>query len=525
MKINNIKKSLICFSILSLVGCTDNFEEINSNPDGFTQEEVTQDFNHIRGPFSNMFENVMVNTPGWKYQIAIDLSGNTWGGYTTAPGFDGANNLSYALEDKWNVWGWEAAYLQVIANFLKVEKETKGKYDELYALATIIKVETLHKVADAWGPIVYSKIGTLDAAIGYDSQEEVYGLMFKDLDAAITELTKRIDAGEASSFTKADRSSYAGNYTQWVKYANSLRLRLAMRVVKVNPVLAKTEAEKAVNQKFGVMIAAGDTFKVITDVAQHPLMVAAYEYNDSRMSADMESIMGGYNDPRMAFYFDKSEQFPTEYKGIRTGGILGDKSLHQRFSNFGKWIREVKQVVWMNTAEVYFLRAEGALRGWNMGGDAKTLYEAGITASFDQIGAGGAADYIVNNVNMPKDYVDPVAPFNSGLAVNKVTVAWDNAASNEVKLQKIITQKWIANFPDGQEAWSDHRRTGYPKLLPILNNQSGGTVTTEFGVRRINFVTTEKSGNPEGLKTGLAKLGGPDNGGTRTWWDTTGPNF
>ena len=525
MKRNNIKKSLICLGLLTLVGCTDNFDEINSNPDAFTQEELTQDFNHIKGPFTTMFDNVMVNVPGWKYQVAIDLSGNTWGGYSTAPGFDGANNLSYALSDNWNKWGWEAIYAQVMANYLTVERASKGKYDEFYALATIVKVQTLHKAADSWGPIVYSKLGTTDAAIGYDSQEEVYGLMFKDLDFAVAELTKRIDAGEKSSFTNIDRSTYAGDYKQWVKYANSLRLRLAMRVVKVNPQLAKTEAEKAISQKFGVMTVVGDSFIVNKNVSQHPLKVAAYEYNDSRMSADMESIMGGYNDPRMKVYFAESEQYPGEYKGIRTGGTLGDKSLHMKFSNFGKVIRDDKQVVWLNTAEVYFLRAEGALRGWNMGGDAATFYKAGINASFDQLATGGAADYIADNVKMAKDYVDPVAPFNSGLAVNKVTVAWDNAATNEVKLQKIITQKWIANFPDGMEAWADHRRTGYPKLLPILNNQSAGAVTTEFGVRRIPFVSTEKDGNPDGVKTGIAKLGGPDNGGTRNWWDTTDHNL
>lgn len=525
MKTNNIKKSLICFGLLALVGCTDNFDEINSNPDAFTQEEVTQDFNHILGPFKNMFENVMVNTPGWRYQIAIDLSANTWGGYSTAPGFDGANNLSYALTDKWNGAGWEAAYSLVMANFLKVEKESKGKYDQFYALATIIKVETLHKVADAWGPIVYSQLGTTNSTIAYDSQQDVYAAMFKDLDFAVNELTRRIDAKEPSSFVNTDRSTYGGSYEKWVRYANSLRLRLAMRIVKVNPTLAKAEAEKAMSQKFGVMTAATDTFMVTKDVSQHPLRVAAYEYNDSRMSADMESIMGGYNDPRMKAYFATSEQYPDQYKGIRTGGILGDKTLHMKFSNFGKVIKDDKQVVWMNAAEVYFLRAEGALRGWNMGGDAESLYKAGIAASFDQLATGGAAEYTANNVNTAKDYVDPVAPFNSGLAVNKVTVAWDNTASNEVKLQKIITQKWIANFPDGQEAWSDHRRTGYPKLLPILNNQSAGVVTTQFGVRRINFVQSERDGNPEGVKTGVAKLGGPDNGGTRTWWDVNAPNF
>lgn len=530
MKINYIKKSLICFGLLTLVGCTDNFEEINSNPDGFTQDEVTQDFNHIRAPFKTMFENVMVNTPGWKYQVAIDLSGNNWGGYTAAPGFDGANNLSYALSDNWNLWGWEAAYAQVMANFLKVEKEAKGKYDDFYAFALIIKVETMHKVADAWGPIVYSKLGNTDAVIAYDSQEEVYNLMFKELDFAVEELTKRYDAIPATeknnptSFTKTDRSTYQGNYKQWVKFANSLRLRLAMRIVKANPTLAKAEAEKAVSQKFGVFKDKADSFIINIDVVKHPLLVPADDYNDSRMSADMESILGGYNDPRIGIYFKPSTQFPGEYKGIRTGALLGDKSLHVNFSTFGDGVRK-PEVVWMNTAEVYFLRSEGALRGWNMDGDAETLYKAGIAASFDQQGAGGVADYIANNTNTAKDYVDPVTPANNGVAVNNVTVAWDGAATNEVKLQKIITQKWIANFPDGMEAWSDHRRTGYPKLLPILNNQSAGVISTELGVRRINFVTTEKDGNPGGVDTGKAKLNGPDNGATRVWWDVDAPNF
>ena len=179
----------------------------------------------------------------------------------------------------------------------------------------------------------------------------------------------------------------------------------------------------------------------------------------------------------------------------------------------------------MTTAEAYFLRAEGALRGWNMDGDAKSLYELGIKTSFDQRGASGAAAYITDNVKMPKAYVDPNFPVNNSAAVNNVTIAWDAAATNEVKLQKIITQKWIAGFPEGQEAWSDYRRTGYPKLFPVLKNTSGGKITTEFGVRRINFVQSEISLNKGGVDSGIAKLGGPDNGGTRLWWDVNAPNF
>ena len=232
MKTNNIKKSLICLGLLALVGCTDNFDEINSNPDGFTQEELTQDFNHIKGPFTAMFDNVMVNTPGWKYQVAIDLSGNTWGGYTTAPGFDGNNNLSYALSDNWNLWGWEAIYTQVMANYLKVEAASKGKYDEFYALATIVKVQTLHKAADSWGPIVYSKLGTTDAAIGYDSQEEAYGLMFKDLDFAVTDLTlltnnpEKVKALTSAGFTVTQRNLAAEIHEFNRRYIETKRAKL-----------------------------------------------------------------------------------------------------------------------------------------------------------------------------------------------------------------------------------------------------------------------------------------------------------
>jgi hypothetical protein len=179
----------------------------------------------------------------------------------------------------------------------------------------------------------------------------------------------------------------------------------------------------------------------------------------------------------------------------------------------------------MNTAEVYLLRAEGALRGWNMGGTAQSLYEMGITASFDQHGVSGAATYMADNVKKAKAYVDPNFPVNNGVALNNVTVAWDGSATNEVKLQKIITQKWIAGFPEGQEAWSEYRRTGYPKLLPVLKNTSGGTINSALGIRRVNFVQSEKDGNPGGVASGVAKLGGADNGGTRLWWDTTGPNF
>lgn len=302
MKLNTIKKAAICATLLAAVSCTDNFEEINTNPNGITQQLLEQDFNHIKGSFSPMFNNILVLTPEWKYQVQQGLQGDIWSGYMATPtGFaGGSNNTTYDLVDGWNGFSWGAAYSDVMYNAYSVEQKAKGKYDQFYALSLILKVEGMHRVTDTYGPIVYSKFGTTDPVIEYDSQEEVYNLMFKELDFAVSDLTTRVDANEVSTFVTTDLSGYKGDYKKWVVFANSLRLRLAMRIVKVNPTLAKTEAEKAISQKFGVMTTNDDLFKVVSPVYNNPIATISNAWGDIRMSADMESIMGGYADPRLA---------------------------------------------------------------------------------------------------------------------------------------------------------------------------------------------------------------------------------
>ena len=526
MILNKIKTSAICISLFAAVSCTGDFESTNTNPYGATDALLEQDFNNIKSLFTPMFNNVLVLNPEWRYQVQQGLQGDVWSGYmsTPTPFRGGTNNTTLDLVDGWNGFAWGAGYGDVMANALKIEQRAKGKYNQFYALSLILKVEAMQRITDTYGPIVYSKFGTTDPVIEYDSQEAVYAQMFAELDLAVTDLTTRVNANEVSTFIGTDISSYNGDYSKWVKFANSLRLRLAMRIVKINPALAKTQAEKAISHSLGVITTNADLFKVVSPTYTNPIATISGAWEDIRMSADMESIMGGYNDPRLAVFFDTSKQFPGEYKGVRTGIEIAAKSDHSNFSGIGAIVRS-KEIVWMTAAEVYFLRAEGALRGWNMGGTAQNLYETGVTKSFEQLAVAGAGAYIADNVKTAKAYVDPNFPVNNSAALNNVTVAWDGAASNEVKLQKIITQKWIAGFPEGQEAWSEYRRTGYPKLLPVLKNTSGGLINSNLGVRRINFVQSEKDGNPGGVATGIAKLGGPDNGGTRLWWDTTGANF
>jgi hypothetical protein len=181
--------------------------------------------------------------------------------------------------------------------------------------------------------------------------------------------------------------------------------------------------------------------------------------------------------------------------------------------------------LWMNAAEVTFLRAEGALRGWDMGGDAQALYEKAIALSFEERGGTTGADrYVKDTEKKPIDYVNPMDGADikySHSAVSTITIAWEPGAENfERNLERIITQKWIAIFPLGLEAWAEHRRTGYPKLLPAVENKDpNNSVNVTIGPRRLPFPADEYTGNPKYIDQAVQMLNGPDAAGTKLWWD------
>jgi hypothetical protein len=412
-------------------------------------------------------------------------------------------------------------FSEVMPAWQKIKEESeKLNMPQVKALADIVKVEAMHRVADMYGPIPYTAYGSGSIGNSYDKLSVVYKTFFKELDSAINVLTSYAETGE--KMLQDYDVVYDGDVANWVRFANTLRLRLAMRVVYADPALAQEEAEKSISNPVGVIEKISQRAELQhSDLNYiHPNYDIAYNFNagEIRMNASMDSYMNGYGDPRRTAYFVKAAE-DGKYHGVRLGVLNIDPAKYAGglISNLN--VDASTPIVWMTAAESYFLRAEGAVRGWNMGGTAESFYNDGIKMSFSENGVSGADSYIENSTSVPADYKDNTGDGNDLSAMSGITIKWDDGANFENKLERIITQKWIAMYPDGPEGWSEFRRTGYPKLFPVVTNNSSGKIDTYIQVRRCPFPTTEYDTDKEAVMTGVAALGGPDNGGTRLWWD------
>ncbi|HEY4337142.1 MAG TPA: SusD/RagB family nutrient-binding outer membrane lipoprotein, partial [Puia sp.] len=366
------------------------------------------------------------------------------------------------------------------------------------------------------------KFGSGSLTTPYDAQQDIYTSFFSDLDSAIAVLTDYVSRNPNSKPLASYDLIYGGDYVKWLKFANSLKLRLAMRLAYANPALAQQKAQEAVANSYGVFTSNADNaFLQSADGVNihNPLQIICINFNDIRMGANMESFLSGYKDPRIGFLFNQAPD--GKYHGIRNGISITNISAYTTpFSTLN--VVSTTPIPWMSAAEMFFLRAEGAVRGWNMGGSAQSLYETGIQTHFTYLGAGSAATYILDSTSKPAAYVDPANASNNvsaGSSLSTMTIHWKESDPLETKLERILTQKWIAVYPDGQEAWSEFRRMRYPKVFPVVVNNSGGLINTTTQIRRLPFPQTEYQSNSAGVQSGVSELGGPDNGGTKLWWD------
>jgi hypothetical protein len=244
------------------------------------------------------------------------------------------------------------------------------------------------------------------------------------------------------------------------------------------------------------------------------------------MSAGMESYLKGYNDPRLPEYFDPADQ-DGEFHGMRNGlsptqissAVTNGPGGAVNLSNLNKdrWNDVTASTTPLNVmyaAESFFLRAEGALNGWNMAGNAKDLYEKGIAISMEQWG-------ITNNTTI-QDYIQstakPVAPGDFLHSPPAADIPVKFATDAATQLEQIITQKWLSLYPDGIEAWSEHRRTGFPRLYPVVQIDNPDIPAGQM-IRRLPFQSFEYSTNRQAVQAAIPLLNGPDKVSTRVWWN------
>lgn len=523
----------------TFVGCTDNFEELNTNKYEVDPDEMPfaaqfiEPITYVYAPQQNMF------------QFWTNLSTDLFGGYFMTPhNFGGNGNVDYNLNRNFCGGMYENFNLHIFNNTRRLINacEEKGLTDYA-AVMRVVQAYALSTMTDTYGPVAYrSVLEGNTVSFAYDTQESIYNDLFTLLDEAIQGFKNGSSSAE-------DMQAFdywcQGNKELWIRVANQFKLRFAMRIVKANPALAKQKAEEAAQA--GVLTSADKD--IVIDQGLSNELTRMFEWGDCGINANLVTIMEGYNDPRLPLYITKNTNdvacadgstiaAGSKYLGIRGGCNLPNKP--NQWGNFSSVVCSYSTPFpVLKVAEGYFLRAEGALRGWNMGGSAKELYEEGIRLSiknelkYKSVFAGVSSisdaeiDTYINGTTTQADFVDPVNAENSIKALNKVSVKWDEAASKEEKLQRIITQKWIANFPLSTEAWAEYRRTGYPKLFPNRVNSSNGTIDTDEQIRRLIYSAIEINTNNAELQKGIellnkenssSKFSG-DIGGTRVWWD------
>ena len=531
-------KYIVGVLALSLFTACD-FQKVNTNEFELLPEEGLMDGISIGGPITAMQKCVFpVGTQADgtsvanRYQTAYNLAADCWSGYFGQNNnWGGPNNLNYFLKDGWVASSYTESYSTIVPLWQDLKGKTETQFPEVFALAQILKISAWHKATDMFGPIPYKEAGKGLITVPYDSQEEVYKSMFKELSDAIEVLTKYADNGNSKLLPNAD-AVYAGDVHKWVVYANSLMLRLAMRVYYADAALSKQYALQAVNHSYGVMKSKEDEAKMERGASlefKNNLDVLINQYNECRMGSSMLAYLGGYQDPRLPKYFNTStvSQAVTvgtygKYSGVPTGH---DVSSNDAFKDSSRpAITSTTPTYWMRASEVYFLLAEAALHGFAVGGTAESLYEKGIEMSFEENGIASSevADYMSSGLK-PSAYSFHLTNPSVNVdvpAVTEATTAW--SGTDEEKLEKIMIQKWIALYPNGQEAWTEYRRTGYPKLHSVVTNYSNGEIDSEIGIRRMRF-PTNKSTSAEDIANleSARKLlrGGLDKAGTRLWWD------
>lgn len=504
------------------------------------------------------------------YQFQFSLQIDNYAGYMCVPqNFGGRLVSTYYNSQDFN-GGAMGSFMQVKNFIVPVLNHPQiDSIPEIKAIALLIYNYSAQEVVDIYGALPYAdyKANKQSSPFKYNSGELVYKTIVNNIDTIVA----CFDSFDSRpSWYKQGVNMILDNYDRvtgglkgiqsWKRLANSLKLRMAMNMVKSNAELSQKWAEEAVMS--GVIDSKDQQMRLAPAELgfSNPLLMISQTWNDTRLNASFETILKAYNHPILEFIFEKNSDPIINEKdnsvtdegsmivGLRSGipmlaGQSYDVNFRDAYSGVKNTIVEMPLFI-MKLSEVDFLRAEGALRGWNMGGDAAYFYNRGIENAyagtslkdFDenweeiQFDKDVYSDALTSYMDIKSansiEYVDPANHDHNIASLVTVGVKWDEGDGQEEKLEKIITQKYIAGFPYSFGAWNDLRRTGYPKIFPVWHEDKGdGSIVSGDIIRRIPFLPQDENGKNDLNESGLEAIGGPDVQGQRIWWDIPTSNF
>ena len=386
---------------------------------------------------------------------------------------------------------WSSFYSDELEDFATIIQQTDAtESPNLVGPALVMKSWTYGVMTDIWGDIPYSEAnqGTDNFTPKYDRQQDIYNGLFADLTAANDMLT----AG-GTGYGSAD-PIYNGDATKWKQFANSLRLRFALRLIKVDAEKAKAEATAAIAA--GVFTSNADNALLRwpgDGTNDSPFFNTFRTRDDQHVSQTLVDTLKALSDPRVAVYADPVvSQLPdTVYIGA-PNGLQDDDAIAIGLTNTSRVGAAYRQrdtpSILMTYSEVLFDEAEAAARGWTAG-DPAALYNDAIRASMQY---NGIADNVTDT-------------YLAG-----ARVAYNPATG----LTQIALQKWIALFAQGADAYAEYRRSGVPNLTP------GPAVITDPKIvaRRLTYPLAEQSFNNSNLQEAITAQGGASLN-DRVWWD------
>lgn len=502
----------VVLALAALACNNDKLTALNANPN--SPEEVPPGplfTNAARVGVARWFGAYDLRNASWIVQQLAEIQYTDEDRYVRihAPDTEGTFNGAYSAELK--------DLTQIIT------KAIASNEPGVYAPALALRTWGFSNLTDTWGDIPYSSALRGDSvgsslAPAYDKQEAIYADFFAVLDKASKDL-----AGASNSLTTAD-PIYGGSVAKWQKFVNSLRARLAMRVVNVNPALANTQLTAAFNAPGGLIVTNVDNAQIVwpgDGVYNNPWSTTLGARDDWRMSNRLIDLMNANSDPRVAIYaqptpagtyvgspngISNTKAVPLFNTTSRPGTVFynGKTTYGPVFGGAGAKL----PTFILSAAEINFILAEAAERG--IGGktaaQAEGYYNAGITQSLNQWSAVAPAAQQISAGAMATFLARPGIVYKGGVA-GQIQIA---------------EQKWIALFTDGGQAWAEWRRTCRPSTVV-----AGVDATLNEVPRRLEYATVETTVNAESVAAAVTSQG-PDLLSTRIWWDkspTAAPTY